>query len=288
MLFGQGRQTVTIRTRDRFGLIEAAGMRPCQIKTFRQEQHFTPLALCIFCHLSCTLQVSIRLATLAGDQWSEPITIAEGPDLVANWADFPRSAMGGDDARYVHGLHRSGESPYAYEIQLYRLDDGTVESLGVMHRDGTPTEHGFVSMVPTTDGVRLFWLDGRAQVDGGPTALYTTTAGSVIETAELLDDRVCDCCQTDAAVTGMGPLVTYRDRSADERRDIAVAGLGTGVTSVHEDGWQIAGCPVTWRPLSKRTFASALFKARASSSVKPKTPTLEKGIMLSAVRNCAQ
>ena len=187
---------------------------------------------------------AIRLATLAGDQWSEPITIAEGPDLVANWADFPRSAMGGDDARYVHGLHRSGESPYAYEIQLYRLDDGTVESLGVMHRDSTPTEHGFVSMVPTTDGVRLFWLDGRAQVDGGPTALYTTTAGSVIETAELLDDRVCDCCQTDAAVTGMGPLVTYRDRSADERRDIAVAGLGTGVTSVHEDGWQIAGCPV--------------------------------------------
>ncbi|MBO6934844.1 MAG: TlpA family protein disulfide reductase [Deltaproteobacteria bacterium] len=186
---------------------------------------------------------AIRLATLEGDRWSEAITVVEGDDLIANWADFPRSARGGDDARYVHGLHRAGESPYAYEIRLYRVDGGRTESLGVVHRDGTPTEHGFVSMVPTNDGVRLFWLDGRATPDGGATAVYTTTVAETIAPEERLDERVCDCCQTDAALAGDEPLVAYRDRSADEHRDIAVGRAGARI-SVNDDAWQIAGCPV--------------------------------------------
>ena len=36
----------------------------------------------------------------------------------------------------------------------------------------------------------------------------------------LLDERVCECCQTSAAVTSEGVIVAYRDRSEGEVRDI--------------------------------------------------------------------
>ena len=43
-----------------------------------------------------------------------------------------------------------------------------------------------------------------------------------------LDDRVCECCSTSAAMTANGPVIVYRDRSADEVRDIATKLLGLG------------------------------------------------------------
>jgi len=64
----------------------------------------------------------------------------------------------------------------------------------------------------------------------------------------MLDTRICDCCQTAAAVTSRGPVVVYRDRSPDEVRDIAivrqVSGRWTEPAVVHVDNWQIAACPV--------------------------------------------
>ncbi len=193
----------------------------------------------------------VRAAILREDAWGAPVTVAEGADVVANWADFPRAARGGDGSLYLHHLRRAGEAAYAYEIQLARSRDGgrTFESLGVVHRDGTPTEHGFVAMVPDADGLRLVWLDGRATVEeGGATAVYTARVGAEVGPSTPVDERACDCCQTDAAVTADGPLVVYRDRAADETRDVSVSrGIGDGFTPpavVHADGWEIAGCPV--------------------------------------------
>jgi hypothetical protein len=64
----------------------------------------------------------------------------------------------------------------------------------------------------------------------------------------VVDERTCDCCQTDVAITGEGPIVAYRDRSPDEVRDVYVARWSpegwTEGAPVHEDGWVIAGCPV--------------------------------------------
>jgi len=65
----------------------------------------------------------------------------------------------------------------------------------------------------------------------------------------LLDDRVCDCCQTDATITPSGPVVVYRDRTEEpEVRDIYITryvdGAWTEGTAVHDDGWFIWGCPV--------------------------------------------
>jgi hypothetical protein len=67
-------------------------------------------------------------------------------------------------------------------------------------------------------------------------------------TETLVDGRTCDCCQTDAALTSRGVVVVYRDRSAQDVRDIYVTrrteGGWTEGIPVHRDGWVISGCPV--------------------------------------------
>ncbi len=71
--------------------------------------------------------------------------------------------------------------------------------------------------------------------------------GNLYEEAEL-DNRICDCCQTDAAMTSQGPVVVYRDRSEHEIRDIAIVrkvnGAWTKPHLIHADNWEISGCPV--------------------------------------------
>jgi hypothetical protein len=69
-----------------------------------------------------------------------------------------------------------------------------------------------------------------------------------IAPSTMIDDRICDCCQTSAAMTSRGPVVVYRDRSPDEIRDIGIVrrvdGKWTQPSHVHADGWHIEGCPV--------------------------------------------
>ncbi len=77
------------------------------------------------------------------------------------------------------------------------------------------------------------------------------------QTSELpVDERVCECCPTTAAMTSEGPVVAYRDRSNDEVRDIYVARLANGKWTtpqpVHKDNWQIAACPVNGPMLRAR------------------------------------
>lgn len=63
-----------------------------------------------------------------------------------------------------------------------------------------------------------------------------------------LDESVCECCQTSAAVTSDGVIAVYRDRSENEVRDIysvrQTDGSWGSPQAVHADNWQINGCPV--------------------------------------------
>lgn len=74
------------------------------------------------------------------------------------------------------------------------------------------------------------------------------SAEGVPGATELIDTRICDCCQTSAAWTARGPVVVYRDRTRDEIRDISILrlvdGEWTAPAPVHADGWKIEGCPV--------------------------------------------
>jgi thiol-disulfide isomerase/thioredoxin len=223
----------------------------------------------------------LRLARWANGAWSAPTTIVEGTRIVANWADVPSIAQAGDGALVAQWAERSGGEAYAYDAVVARsIDDGaTWKRLGALHDDGTPTEHGFVSLLGEAERVRAVWLDGRATATGGAMTLRTATVAETIAADEAIDDRVCDCCGTAAVATADGAVVAYRDRSTDEIRDIAAARLDASGWSVphpvNSDGWQIAGCPVNGPALAARdgrvaiawyTYADSMHRVRAAFS----------------------
>jgi hypothetical protein len=173
----------------------------------------------------------------------------------------------------AHWLVKQPGGMYAYDISLALSQDGgrTWQAPFRPHRDGTPTEHGFVSLWPArlpgdTVGVGALWLDGRdtlldptrTEVEQARTALRSAVFdGSGAEvTATEVDDRVCDCCQTDVAVTPEGPVAAYRDRSEGEVRDIHVAATTAAgwqtPGAVSADGWVINGCPVNGPAIAAR------------------------------------
>ncbi|MEO0650508.1 MAG: hypothetical protein AAFZ65_07520, partial [Planctomycetota bacterium] len=180
------------------------------------------------------------------------------------------------DGLLAHWLERSAEGTYTYDVRLASSRDGgrTWESLGALHTDRRPAEHGFVSWVDGASGARAFWLDGRATVDAdhgegdhahgaGPMQLRTAHVSDSVRQEQLLDDAVCDCCPTATAMTDHGPLVAYRDRDPEtETRDVAVVRwLGdrwSDPVHPHRDGWVIAGCPVNGPALTARGGEVAL------------------------------
>ncbi len=193
----------------------------------------------------------LRVAQLVDSAWSEPVTVAEGRDLFANWADVPAAARAADGTLYSHWLAKTAEETYAYSIFLARSADGGAswEAIGKLNDDETDTEHGFVSWVREAEGLRAFWLDGREMAEGGPMNVRSASVGAGgIGESELLDDRVCECCTTDAGVSASGSYVVYRDRGETEARDTyLVSRTETGWSApraVHQDGWTIEGCPV--------------------------------------------
>ena len=207
---------------------------------------------------------ALRLAERDANGWSEVRTVAEGENWFVNWADFPSVVALKDGSLAAHWLVKSGSGTYAYDVNIAQSRDrGQTWSTPIVpHKDNTQTEHGFVSLIPLADGrVGAVWLDGRnlknvkhedehSAMKESMTLRYAAidANGNHSDEAEL-DDRVCECCQTSAAITGKGLMVAYRDRSATEVRDISTVGRASNVSwsspqSVHSDGWQISACPV--------------------------------------------
>jgi hypothetical protein len=204
---------------------------------------------------------ALRFSVQEGDGWSTPLVIAEGANWFVNWADFPSLIALPDGSLAAHWLVKSGSGTYAYDVNVARSIDGGRTWSGplVPHRDGTQTEHGFVSLFAVGDGVlQAVWLDGRETTPGadehdhggGSMTLRHAAIGrdGALNRETLLDPRVCDCCQTGAALTAEGPVVVYRDRSDRETRDIAIVRLREGRWTephpVAADHWEIHGCPV--------------------------------------------
>jgi len=202
-------------------------------------------------------QHALRLAIRDAGRWSAPVTVRQSPSFFVNWADFASAVETADGRILVHWLERTAASTYAYHVMLsVSGDDGrTWTEPFPAHRDLSPTEHGFVAMVPRPPGqvgADLAWLDGRRMGGDppGPMTVRTTSLGSgtTLGPEVMLDDRTCECCQVALARTAQGLVAAYRDRSPDEIRDIAVVrevdGAWTAPTIVAPDGWEHRACPV--------------------------------------------
>src|SRR5215204_4429093 len=162
---------------------------------------------------------------------------AGGENWFVNWADFPSVVELSDGSLAAHWLVKSGASTYAYDVNVSRSADGgkSWSAPVVPHTDRTQTEHGFVSLLALAEGrLGVVWVDGRnmkdmhgdAEEHEGPLPVSMTLryaevgADGRLSNEAVLDERICECCQTSAAVTAEGPLAVYRGRSASEVRDI--------------------------------------------------------------------
>ena len=230
----------------------------------------------------------LKFSMLHDSVWSAPTDIASGTNWFVNWADYPLLAADGNGNVIAHYLEKSGKGTYAYDIKwVASADQGkTWSTPTILHDDGKQAEHGFVSMITNGEDFFVSWLDGRnaTMEDGGGHDAHGGHAGAMtIRAATInkrgqkkdeweLDNRVCDCCQTSAVLTGNGPVVIYRDRDENEIRDISIVrlvdGRWTASKSIFADNWKIEGCPVNGPRASAfgNTFVIAWYAAPEKNS----------------------
>jgi len=237
---------------------------------------------------------AVQVAALSDGSWSTPETVFESDSFFVNWADFPSVVSFEGRPIATHWLQKVPGGTYAYHIKMsFRNADGTWGPAFSPHTDGTPTEHGFVSMI-ALDGDRIMavWLDGRntgggghddhdshgGHDEGGEDGVSDLSGAMTLRSAIVhrdgsltseheIDSAICDCCQTSLVAVPGGAMVIYRDRSEREIRDISVAryDLQSDAWSepsiIHNDGWKINGCPVNGPRLAAKgnTVAAVWF-----------------------------
>lgn len=231
---------------------------------------------------------ALKFAARDAAGWSEARPVSEGDNWFVNWADFPSVVALPNGSMAAHWLVKSGKGTYAYDIYISRSKDNGRNwghSL-TPHTDRTETEHGFVSLLPLQDGrVAAVWVDGRATKDmkeghdeeDAPLPVSMQLRYAAIDAEgrlsdeAVLDERICECCQTSAAITSEGPIVAYRDRSEREVRDIYLVrrqgGGWSAPRAVHADNWEINGCPVNGPSITAdgRRVALAWFTGEGDS-----------------------
>ena len=189
-------------------------------------------------------------------EFTSPTLISASEDLMVNWADRPRFALGYDDSSIVTWLESNGHG-YGIKYMFSRESGAAYTESKWLHQDQKGSEHGFVSLVPLqSGGFFIVWLQGG---DFGPEKVYQTSLMGLVISADgisgdefVLDDKVCDCCDTDAEIFASGNVViTFRDRNDDEERDIYyVRGNPlepdsfTAAKVIALDHWKPNGCPV--------------------------------------------
>ena len=206
-------------------------------------------------------QSRLYFSTLSNDKWSTPQQIASGNNWFVNWADYPVIASDGSRNLLAHYLEKSDTAKFTYDVKMVSSNDSgrTWSQSKILNEDKVKAEHGFVSIIPYNDGFFTAWLDGRKTASEGDEGGHghhgeMTLRGAILDhdgnkTNEWeLDDRICDCCQTSVAITETGPVVTYRDRSDEEVRDMSIVryvnGQWSAPKTIHADNWQIKACPV--------------------------------------------
>ena len=191
------------------------------------------------------------------DQWSAPLTVAQGENWVINWADTPTLTAGLRGRLAATWPVARASDDHAYQTWISTSDDHGVNwSPPTPISDESPVTE-FASLAPMLNGDWLaVWLDGRGKPSSDNMQLFSRIIGSD-DPDTLVDDRVCDCCSISTLVLPTGAVLTaYRDRDDAEIRDMAFASFSRGqwtpLPFPAADHWTIAGCPVNGAALSRR------------------------------------
>jgi len=213
---------------------------------------------------------ALRFALREAGGWSDARTVASDPLLAVDPTNVPGVVPleGGGFAAYW-SQNPSPSETHARSLLIATSADGVTWSAPRSpHEQRLATDRAMASLIPAPGGgFGVAWLDGRAgemsEYGEGGTGLYWadgTTAGFTPEVA--LDARVCDCCKTSAAWTAHGPIVAYRDRGDDERRDISIVTRdGTAwakPAGVRDDGWVLTACPTNGPAIAASGTAAAV------------------------------
>ncbi len=209
---------------------------------------------------------TLRFAEHGSGGWSDVRTAATGEDWFITTADVPAVLRLSDGTLVAYDYPTVDALLEAYNLELrYSRDDGATWSAPFLpHHDGTSTQHGFASAFEMPGGgLGLLWLDGRdmetsTDPEGGTMAVYFARFDGGFRQQEetLVDQRVCECCQTSVAVSSGTIVAAFRDRNPQEIRDINVSRLEGGAWSparpVHVDRFHIEACPINGPALSAR------------------------------------
>jgi BNR repeat-like domain len=221
---------------------------------------------------------TLKFSERTSGGWSEQRTVSSGDNWFITTADMPSVLRMKNGTLVANWYPTTDGTIEAYDTYLsYSRDEGKTWAKPFSpHHDRTTTQHGFVSLLELADGgLGMVWLDGRDQEQnttdplGGSMGLYFTSFDSSWkQSAEsVVNARVCECCQTAAVITAEGVLTAFRDRSAEEIRDIKVSRLEgaqwSPEISLHDDNWKIDACPINGPALSARgrQVAAAWFTA---------------------------
>ncbi len=198
----------------------------------------------------------LEMRRLVDGEFTAPTLISASDKLMVNWADNPRFVIGKDGSSMITWLESNGHG-YGVKYAFSREGGSALTEPRWLHQDQLGAEHGFVSLVALADGgFFAAWLQGGAFGEAG--AYQTSLIGVVIKEdgtladEKVLDELVCDCCDTDTEIFNSGNVVvTYRDRNTDEVRDTYfVRGNPlqpdsfTAPMPLAVEGWKPAGCPV--------------------------------------------
>ena len=200
----------------------------------------------------------LYITKLENDSWINKRLITKGTDWFVNWADFPSISLNEvSGSIFSFHLQKSSEETFSYDVNYHINSKDTWNDMNKIHDDNTFSEHGFVSSIPYKDGFMVSWLDGRNTYgvgDHGHAKGAMTIRSAVLDSngnivsQNVIDKMVCECCQTSMAISGGIPIVVYRNRSDSEIRDIYfsryIDSNWSDPEPVHDDGWEINGCPV--------------------------------------------
>lgn len=89
----------------------------------------------------------LHFATFKNNTWSEPSVISADSTWFLNWADYPSIIGHNGQPMAAHWLNKKPGGTYAYDVNISAYTHQWSERI-IPHQDKTPTEHGFVSMLP--------------------------------------------------------------------------------------------------------------------------------------------